>query len=85
VLPDDVPPDDAAPEEELLDEDVLAPDELLEVDELAAPDELLEDEASCAVAFIGEDPPPQPDASVARATDIVTAQPALSLYCRCFT
>jgi hypothetical protein len=78
-MPDEEPPDDAAPEEELVDEDVLPPDELLADDELVAPDELLEDETSGAVALIGEEPPPQADTSIASATGIVAAQPALGV------
>jgi hypothetical protein len=77
-------PDDAAPEEELLDEDVLAPEELLEDDEVAAPDELLEDEATCA-ASIGEEPPPQADSPMARAIGRVSVPAARGLDVRCFT
>jgi hypothetical protein len=57
---------------------VLAPDELAEDDELTAPDELLEDEATCAAALMGEEPPPQADASMAEAMAAVSAHRAVN-------
>src|SRR5450631_4242849 len=72
VTPDEELLDDEAPDEEPLDEDVLPPDELVE------------EEATCA-AFPDEEPPPQAETSIAKATDRVSARPAANLDFRCFT
>jgi hypothetical protein len=72
-------------DEELL---LLAPledvDPLLPDEDVLPPDELVEEEATCA-AFPDEEPPPQAETSIAKATDRVSAGPAANLDFRCFT
>jgi hypothetical protein len=65
--------------------EVTPDEELLEDDALAVPDELVEEEATCAVAFPDEEPPPQAETSIAKATDRVSVGPAPNLEFRCFT